>query len=223
MVEALIAVAAGLGVASGFSRSSDHLAHDAIVDAVRLRMGADVEVAVNDLVVTGTIGAEAARAVPEPDARLGTVVRFTLQSADGKTSFGSASARISAIVPHMHAVLPLKRGADVTADDVAAVAHLVNAGPMRPWPGAAATIGSRVLQSMAAGACVSRHAIQAVHAVRVGQDVTAIAHLDGVEARAVMVAAGSGDAGSVIRVVNRHSRRALKARVVSAGIVEIIK
>jgi len=199
------------------------MAYDAIVDAVRLRMGAGVEVVVNDLVVTGTIAADAVRAVPAPDARLGTVIRFTLQSADGAASFGSASARISAIVPHMHAVRRLERGADVTADDVAAVAHVVTAGPMRRWPDAAATIGSKLLQSVAAGACLSRHAIQAVQAVRVGQDVTAIARIDGVEAQAVMVAAGSGDAGAVIRVVNRHSRRALKARVVSAGLVEIIK
>jgi len=197
--------------------------YDAIVDAVRLRMGAGVEVVVNDLVVTGTLGADAVRAVPEPGARLGAVVRFTLQSADGKTPFGSASARISAIVPHLHAVHLLDRGTDLTAEDVAAVAHVVTTGPLRPWPGAAATIGSKLLQSLAAGACVSRNAIQARQAVRVGQDVTAIVHLDGVEARAVMVAAGSGDAGAVIRVVNRHSRRALKGRVVSPGIVEIIK
>jgi flagella basal body P-ring formation protein FlgA len=212
-------VLTALGVASGLSRSA---AHDAIVDAVRLRMGA-VEVVVADLVVTGTIAADAVRAVPEPDARLGTVIRFTLQSADGATAFGSATARISAIVPHMHAVTPLERGAGVAAGDVVAVTHAVNAGPMRPWPGVSATVGSRVLQPLAAGACVSRNAIQAVQAVRVGQDVTAVTRIGGVEASALMVAAGSGDAGAVIRVVNRQSRRALKARIVSAGIVEIIR
>jgi flagella basal body P-ring formation protein FlgA len=222
LVLVTLGVASSFGVASGFSRSSE-IAHDAIVEAVRSRMGAGVEVVVNDLVVTGTIAAAAARAIPEPDARLGAVIRFTLQSADGTTPLGSATARISAIVPHMHAVLPLERGADIAADEVAAVAHVVSAGPMRPWPGAAATVGSKLLQPLATGACVSRQSIQAVQAVRVGQDVTAIAHIGGVEARAVMVAAGSGDAGAVIRVVNRQSRRALKARVVSAGIVEIIK
>jgi len=201
----------------------DRTTHDAIVEAVRSRMGAGVEVVVENLVVTGTVSAEMLRAVPDPDARLGTVIRFSLQSADRATPLGSATARISAIVPHLHAVLPLDRGADVTAADVAAVSHVVTAGPLRPFPGATATIGSKVLRPLASGACVSTNAIQAVQAVRVGQEVTAVAHLDGVEARAVMVAAGSGDAGAVIRVVNRQSRRALKARVVSPGIVEIIR
>jgi flagella basal body P-ring formation protein FlgA len=211
-----------LGVASGFSRSSSP-AHDAIVEAVRARMGADVEVVVDRLVVTGDIDVETLRAVPEPDARLGTVIRFTLQSADGSTPAGSATARVSAIVPHMHASRPLDRGEDVTAEDVVAASHVVSTGPMRAWPAATATIGSKILRPLATGACVSRAAIQAVQAVRVGQVVTAVAHIGGVAASAVMVAAGSGDPGAVIRVVNRQSRRALKARVVSAGIVEIIK
>jgi len=103
------------------------------------------------------------------------------------------------------------------------VAHEVASGPLRAWPGAASVVGGKVLRALATGACVSRNAVQAVLAVRTGQEVTAVTRLDGVEATAVMVAAGSGDAGTVIRVVNRQSRRALKARVVSAGLVEIVK
>ncbi len=210
-------------LAEGVSRTSNDIVHDAIVDAVRLRMGAGVEVMVEGLVVSGKVTAAQARAVPGPDARLGAVIHFQLQSNDGAISMGAASARITAIVPHMHAAQPLSRGADLGADDVTAVAHAVTSGPLRPWPGAASAIGGKVLRALATGACLSRNAIQAVLAVRTGQEVTAVAHLDGVEASAVMVAAGGGDAGAVIRVVNRQSRRALKARVVSAGLVEIIK
>lgn len=219
----LFLVLLALNVASGFSRTAESIAHDAIVDAVRSRMGANVDVVVEGLVVTGTSNFATLRAVPAPDARLGAVMRFTLQSADGATPAGSASARVSAVVPHMHAARPLERGEDVSGDAVVAASHVVTSGPLRAWPDASATVGSKVLRSLAAGACVSRAVIQAVQAVRVGQQVTAVAHIDGVEASAVMVAASSGDPGAVIRVVNRQSRRALKARVVSAGIVEIIK
>jgi flagella basal body P-ring formation protein FlgA len=59
--------------------------------------------------------------------------------------------------------------------------------------------------------------------VRTGQEVLAISTITGVTASAHMVAAESGDAGSVIRVVNQQSRRALKARIVSSGLVEILK
>jgi hypothetical protein len=37
-----------------------------------------------------------------------------------------------------------------------------------------------------------------------------------------MVAADSGNPGSIIRVVNRDTRRALRARIISNEIVEII-
>jgi len=44
----------------------------------------------------------------------------------------------------------------------------------------------------------------------------------GIEAEARMVAADNGDKGSVIRVVNPESRRSIRARVVAAGVVEVI-
>lgn len=206
---------------AGFS--DDRVARDAIVDAVRLRLGAEVEVVLENLTVHSSIAVDAMRALPEPDARLGSVMRFTLQSIDGATPVGSASARVTAVVPHLHASQPLTRGADLTDEDVTVATHAVTSGPLRAWPQAASAVGGKVLRALATGACISRNAIQAVLAVRTGQEVTAVANFDGVEARAVMVAAGSGDAGAVIRVVNRQSRRALKARVVSSGIVEIIK
>ncbi|MGE0863535.1 MAG: flagellar basal body P-ring formation chaperone FlgA [Vicinamibacterales bacterium] len=213
-------VAFGSDVASGFSRT---IAHDAIVAAVQQRMGAGVEVVLERLVVSGEITAASARAVPGPDARLGAVIRFTLHSSDGATTFGAATARVTAIVPHLHAAQPLTRGAGLAPGDLTPVAHVVASGPLREWPGAESAVGGRLLRALAAGACVTRNLIQPVLAVRTGQQVTAVVSFDGVEARAVMVAAGGGDAGDVIRVVNRQSRRGLKARVVSAGIVEIIK
>jgi len=216
----LFALIVSSNVASGLGRTA---AHDAIVDAVRARMGADVEVVLRNLMVHSVIAAATVRAVPEPDARLGAVIHFKLQSADGATSLGTASARVTAIVPHLHAAQPLARGAEIGEAHVTAVAHEISAGPLRAWPGAASALGSTLSRSVATGACLSRTTIQAVFAVRTGQEVTAVASFDGVEARAVMVAAGGGDPGTVIRVVNRQSRRALKARVLSAGLVEIIK
>lgn len=212
-----------LAVASGFSRSSEQITHDALVDAVRHRLGGDVEVVLDNLVIHTPIAAEAIEAVPEPDARLGSVIRFTLQAVDGSGPTGAASARVTAVAPHVHAVRAVERGSELSAGDVTSISHLITSGPLRALPRLVTAVGSKALRALAAGACISRTSIAPVPAVRTGQDVTAVATIDGVEARAVMVAAGNGDAGSVIRVVNRQSRRALKARVVSPGIVEIIK
>jgi flagella basal body P-ring formation protein FlgA len=58
--------------------------------------------------------------------------------------------------------------------------------------------------------------------VRAGQEVLGIARVGGIEAEARLVAADNGEVGSVIRVVNPQSRRPLKARVIRAGVVEVI-
>jgi flagella basal body P-ring formation protein FlgA len=84
-------------------------------------------------------------------------------------------------------------------------------------------VGSKTLRDLPPGVCIVRGAIAARPDVRTGQDVTAISAIDGVVVSAQLVAAESGDAGSVIRVVNQQSRRSLKARIVSPGTVEILK
>ena len=83
-------------------------------------------------------------------------------------------------------------------------------------------LGARVLRLVAADACIDGTAVALLHAVRSGQSVTAISRFAGGEVSAMVVASEHGDPGRVIQVVNPQTRRALKARVLSAGVVEIL-
>jgi len=58
--------------------------------------------------------------------------------------------------------------------------------------------------------------------VRAGDRVRAVARVGGVEAVVIAIAEQSGSAQQVIRVVNPDSRRAIRARVVAPGEVEVV-
>lgn len=201
----------------------------AIVAAVRQRMGSDIDVAVDSLVVQVAPGSAVIEAVPEPTARLEGNIRFILRWAGTGRSgarvirAGAAVARLRVTTAHAHTASLLVRGAEVGDDDVVNVRHEIVSGPLKPWPTVADAIGSKTLRDLPPDACIVRGAIADRPDVRTGQEVLAISTITGVTASAQMVAAESGDAGSVIRVVNQQSRRALKARIVSPGLVEILK
>jgi flagella basal body P-ring formation protein FlgA len=199
----------------------------AIVAAVRARMGEGADVRVEGLRIPAGTPRPVVQARPDPGARIGRAVRFNLATTAGRagTSLawsGSASAAVHVAVEHLHARHPISRGTTITGSDVEIVRHELEGGPLRPWPGADAIGRSRAIRDLPEGVCISRTSLAVVPLVQAGQDVQAIARIGGVEAAAQLVAAESGDVGSVIRVVNPESRRTLKARVVSAGVVEVL-
>jgi flagella basal body P-ring formation protein FlgA len=208
---------------------SDDQVRAAIAAAVRQRMGADAEVAVDNLVVQVAPGSAIVEAVPEPGARLDGDIRFILRwPGTGRSGArviraGAAVARIRVTAAHAHTATLAARGVELGADDVVEARHAISTGPLRPWPTMADVVGGKTLRDLPPDACIMRNAITARPDVRTGEDVLAVSKIDGVEASAQMVAAESGDTGSVIRVVNHQSRRSLKARIVSPGLVEILK
>ena len=58
--------------------------------------------------------------------------------------------------------------------------------------------------------------------IRAGDRVRVTARINGVEAVVIAIAEQSGVAQQIIRVVNPDSRRAIRARVVAAGEVEVV-
>jgi flagella basal body P-ring formation protein FlgA len=207
--------------------TADDRVRDAIAEAVRARMGASADVTIEQLTIHTTIDTASASgammAVPEPGSRLDRTMRFTLKPVGGtRARFGSASARVRVSVEHAHPVRNLDRGVELADGDLVAARHDVSTGILRALPTLAAASHARTVRPLLQDACIPASAIAALPAVRGGHDVVAIARIGDVEARATVTAAENGDAGSVIRVVNRQSRRALKARVVSSGLVEII-
>ena len=195
----------------------------AIDAAVCQRMGAGAEVIVESLrifIPNGTSASARISAAPDPAALLGGSVRFVL-TVDGIRS-GHADAVLHVTVSHARAARSVSRGAALEAADLEDVREEITSGPLRAWPQTAAITGARALRDLAAGAAIPAQAVSVPAAVRTGQTVTAVARVSGIEASAPMVAAESGNPGAVIRVVNRASRKALRARIVSSEIVEII-
>ena len=208
---------------AGARAASDPRVSGAIAAAVRQRMGAGTEVIVESVEIFTLVDiASAGRidVVPDPAAHFGGAVRFTL-TVDGART-GHADAQLQVSIEHARAVRFVPKGATLTADDVEDVRDDVVSGPLRPSPHAVEVIGGRALRDLVPGHNIPPTAVAVPPAVRSGQTVTAVSRAFGVEVAATMVAAQSGNAGSVIRVVNRTTRKALRARIVSSEMVEII-
>ncbi len=103
------------------SRAEDAVSgavHDAIVAAVRARMG-DVQVRLVELRTTmaetaGPSGTTSLIACPDPGARTGRSVQFTLRA--GTRRAGSAVAKVDVTAPHVRAVRALERDERLVAD-----------------------------------------------------------------------------------------------------------
>ncbi len=215
-VAVLIATIAAVNV-----RSEDH-AREAIAAAVRDRMGAGAEVTIDELTVDGAIEGPVL-ATPEPGSRLDRAMRFMLRpvaNPRGRSHWATAVVRVA--VMQAHANRHLDRGVEISASDLTASSHVITTGVLRALPTVEAAANARSLRPLVEGACITASAVAALPAVRGGHDVVAITRIGEVEARATVTAAENGDAGAVIRVVNRQTQRPLKARVLSKGIVEIV-
>ena len=200
----------------------------AVVEAVRQRMGPGTRVIVDDLEIFSPAGLSPSEATPAPGARLGPRVPFVLHAqieSDGRPlarPAGSATVAMRVVAPHVTAARLIPRGRAIAADDVVERTGEVTDVPMRRLPIASEVIGARVLRDIAAGALITASAVALPGAVKSGQTVRAVASIDGVQVTASLVSLQSGQIGDVIRVVNRDSRRELRARVTGDGAVEVI-
>jgi flagella basal body P-ring formation protein FlgA len=235
-----LALAAGFGLLfqpparAGDGRTAaapESAVRHAVVQAVKARMGQDADVRIEELDVTTTPPPEGAvlAATPEPGARLGRRSRFSLQwvLAAGlrkpPVAGGYATAKVFVATEHVRATREIDRGETCAAPDVATSRGEVGAVLLQRLPGLTDVAGARALRSIAVDEVVTRISVQVRPAVRSGDVVAVRAAVDGVTVLGQAVAQQSGSEGDVIRVVNRASRRSLKARIVGAGRVEVIQ
>jgi flagella basal body P-ring formation protein FlgA len=209
--------------AAASAPSSEDQVREAITAAVKERMGATAAVTVTDLVIDGTIDGPVVAATPEPGSKLERVMRFMLRTADGsRARTATATAKVAVSVTHAHASHYIERGAELSPADLVETTHEISTGILRALPNVDAASHSRALRALEPDTCVTSSAVAALPAVRSGREVVAIARIADVEATATLTAVQSGEAGSVVQVVNRQTQRLLKARVIAAGVVEII-
>ncbi|HWI16429.1 MAG TPA: flagellar basal body P-ring formation chaperone FlgA [Vicinamibacterales bacterium] len=211
-----------LAAAEPLADTPEMRVREAITAAVRARMGAGATVSIDTLTIESNVDGPAVQAVPEPGSKLGRAIRFILRSSDMRARTGSATALVRVSVGHAHTTRALERGVAIADGDIVPASHDIAGAVLRPLPTLRDAAQARTVRPLAAGACITAPAIAALPAVRGGQEVVAVVRFGGVEARTIVTASQSGEAGSIIRVVNRQSQRPLKARVVSEGLVEII-
>jgi flagella basal body P-ring formation protein FlgA len=200
----------------------------AIVEALVQRMGADARIIVERLEIGSVRDVTPIEAVPAPGARTGEVVAFALLGSVGTgpsrrvVNIGRATALVRVEAPHAKAARLITRGKDIEGADLQTVVEDVAGVPLRRLPTSGQLVGGQALRNIAAGEVATSNAVAATPAVRSGQLVRATATIAGAQISATLVAAQGGELGAVIRVVNRDSRRELRARIIGEGSVEVI-
>ncbi len=195
-------------------------ASDSIRRAIAERIGrADAAITVLSIDLPDDAPVLFRDALPDPGARLGRAMRFVLRPASGRP----VVAVVTAAVVIDQAVLrrDIGRGASIAAEDLTSTRGAISGVPLRRFPAAADLAGSRARRSLSAGDTVLPAHVVLRRAVEPGDAVTVVARSGPVEVTALLIAADGGDPGDVVRVVNRETRRDLRARVIERGRVEV--
>jgi flagella basal body P-ring formation protein FlgA len=218
-------------VASAASMVSSSAADDRVAgrvaEVVRSRIGAHAGVIVQSLEILNPSQAAIEDVRPVPNARLGSQMRFValakaVRGPARLVPVGEVVAHVTVTVEHAHTAHVITRGSTIVDGDLTTVQHDLRDVTLRAWSRPTAVVGARATRDLPANGCLDPGSVVLKPAVQTGQDVRAIARVAGVEASATLIAASSGAEGAVIRVVNRDSRRALRARVIAPGVVEIL-
>jgi flagella basal body P-ring formation protein FlgA len=213
---------------TGGAGNGDPLVRDAIVAAVKARMGDAATVTVGEMRVRGldTIDGMAVTrmvAVPDAGSRVGGFVRFLLyEDAKQQRRAGSVDAEVHVTAPHLRARHALAHRATLEANDLERVTADVGRMPLEALPDERTLAGARVSRPIAEGRAILASMVATAQLVKSGDEVQAVVRIGALEARGAAIASQSGALGDEIRVVNADSKRALKARVTGEGEVEVI-
>jgi flagella basal body P-ring formation protein FlgA len=190
----------------------------AIEYAVAEKIGGDVAVQVTslDTTVADEPGLEAQ---VDPAARLGRPTRFLLSS-DGVRR-GAAIATLQVQTRYARATRSIARDEAITQDAFEVVNGLLPPIALRHVPAPADVVGLRARRAIARGEALTSAVLMVPPAVRSGEQVTVKVAIGQVEVSGVAVASGSGQVGDVIRVMQPHSRRLVRATIVAPGVVEV--
>lgn len=225
---AMVNVAHPGGAGPVGERAGDPLVRDAIVAAVKAKMGAAAAVTVGEMRVRGldmVDGMAVSRMVAVPDigSRVGGFVRFLLyEDAKQERRAGSVDADVRVSAPHVRARRALAHRETIAAADLERVTADVGRMPMEALPDEGALAGAKVSRPIAAGKTVLASMIASAQLVKSGDEVQTVVRIGALEARGAAIAAQGGALGDEIRVVNADSKRALRARVTGDGEVEVI-
>jgi flagella basal body P-ring formation protein FlgA len=170
--------------------------------------------------VTLPAGAAPDRARPSSDARLSHRSTFLLYA--GARVIGSAQAIVDGDVPHARASRAIARGETIAATDMREADASPGLVMLRGLPRMAAIEGGVAARDIAAGAPIERADVRFAVLVRSGSSVTLRVSVGAVRAATEATALQSGAAGDVVMVMNRETRKRIRARVVGPSEVEVV-
>ena len=196
-----------------------YTAADAICAAVRQRLGADAEITVVSIDVKGD-SPVFREARPDPAARLGKPMRFTLLA--GASDTLPVNATLSVVVPHAVIKTDVIRGQALTPAEFDIVRAELTGVPLVKMPPPESVGGAKTLRPMTPGTVVLASFLALRRAIEAGDTITVVALNGAIEVTAKFVAADGGDVGDTIRVKNPESKKFLRGRVVKPGLVEVM-
>ena len=210
--------------------ATDAAVRAAIVRSVQARMGDTAEVRVEELSprLFATPGQDLT-ATPEPDARLGRQVRFSLRSRSATdsrrigTTVGYATAVIFVAVVHVRSARALDRGTVLEAVDLIDSRGEVGAVRMVRLPVAADMVGAVAMRPLGPDEVLVRGLVSEPPMVRAGDSVLVRVASGPIVATGEAIASQSGKRGDTIRVVNPASRRAFRVKVTGPRETEVVK
>ncbi len=192
----------------------------AVEQAIAAALGVDAGVRAAVLACDVDSPTNIERAQPEPGARFGRPARFKL-FVNGRVR-GYATAVATGAVAHVRTLRMLAAGTIIGTSDVAVVTRELDGALLQPLPQLADVIGASALRALERDEVLTARAARVRPAVRSGDRVVVRARVGRVEVVGAGTAQQSGGVGDVIRLVNVDSRRALRARVIGKGEVEVV-
>jgi flagella basal body P-ring formation protein FlgA len=230
LIAAIAVAAAAQAAGAGAVAPNESAVRQALIDAVRTRMGRDAVVRLERLTINGT-GADAEAPVvarPEPGSRVGRTMRFALLSAqapEGRTGsprIGSVVADVFVAVEHVRASALVEQGETLSAGSLNVRRDEVGVAPLAPLPVLADVIGSRAARDLRPGEVLTAGVVRPQPLVKSGETVRVLVRIGPVEALGQAIAQQSGVRNARIRLINPESRRTMTGRVTSPGEVEVI-
>jgi len=192
---------------------------DAIRAAVIARVGGDAGVTIKSI-DTDRADLSVREARPDPAARLGQPIRFTLITGAGPGIV--VTADIDVVVTHTVVKSEIARGHAVDAASIEEIKGVLTNVPLGRVVTRAEALGTRALRPIAPGTVLTAVHLALRRVVEPGDTVVVMALVGTVEVTATFVAVDGGAVGDAIRVRNPQTRKYIRGRILKAGAVEVI-
>jgi flagella basal body P-ring formation protein FlgA len=193
---------------------------DAIVAAAHGRLGSGAAIVVSQLHTT--VAAEPGlEALPDPNARIGQPARFTLVVRGERR--GMAVATVKVVASYPRASRAIRRDEGIDGDAVDFTVGEVPTMPLRALLTEKDISGVVARRDIAAGEPLTIAALRIPPLVKSGDSVDVTIRIGVVAVTGPGIASGSGHEGDVIRVLQSHTTKVIKARITGPGAVEMIE